>query len=103
MRSCWRAEVVSKRANAIRARYSDRFNCSGARRRGPFSAVAARLILGDRGYQSIDYCREVDAAGGYVLIRYQTQINPVVVHCVLDGRATSAYRDGQHEYVFSPG
>lgn len=55
------------------------------------SDLKGKLIIGDRGYQSVDYCREVDAAGGYVLIRYQTQINPVVVHCVLDGRVTSEH------------
>jgi hypothetical protein len=52
------------------------------------------LLIGDRGYQSVDYCRNVDAAGGYVLIRHQNQINPVVVRSLIDGKPTSSH-DGQ--------
>jgi hypothetical protein len=53
--------------------------------------LKGRLIVGDRGYQSVDYCREVDAGGGYVLIRHQTQIDPIVLRCFVDGKAVSAH------------
>ncbi|MGZ9275453.1 MAG: IS4 family transposase, partial [Nitrospira sp.] len=46
--------------------------------------LKGRLLIGDRGYQSVDYCRKVDAEGGYVLIRHQTRIDPLVTHCLLD-------------------
>jgi hypothetical protein len=49
------------------------------------------LIIGDRGYQSIDYCREVDAACGHVLIRHQTGIDPVIVQGFRDGKHIRAY------------
>jgi hypothetical protein len=55
--------------------------------------LKGQLIIGDRGYQSVDYCRNVDAQGGYVLIRHQTQINPQVLRCWTDGQPTST-RDG---------
>lgn len=62
--------------------------------------LKGRLLIGDRGYQSVDYCRKVDKEGGFVLIRHQTQIDPVVVGCLLDGQATSMH-DGQrlHQVV----
>ena len=62
--------------------------------------LQGRLLIGDRGYQSVDYCRNVDAAGGYVLIRHQTQINPVVVRSVINGEPTPKH-DGRrlHEIV----
>ena len=36
------------------------------------------LLLADRGYFSLDYLREVDAAGGSYVIRGKTSLNPVV-------------------------
>jgi hypothetical protein len=49
------------------------------------------LIIGDRGYQSIDYCREVDAACGHVLIRHQTGIDPVIIQGFRDGKLIRSY------------
>jgi hypothetical protein len=62
--------------------------------------LEGRLLIGDRGYQNVDYCRNVDAAGGYVLIRHQTQINPVVVRSLINGKPTPKH-DGQrlHDVV----
>jgi len=51
-----------------------------------------RLLLGDRGYQSVDYCREVAAAGGFVLIRHQTRIDPLIVHCWINDRPVPEIR-----------
>lgn len=48
-------------------------------------ALRRQLIIGDRGYQDVDYCRAVDASGGYVLIRHTTKVNPVVLRCWQDG------------------
>ena len=52
--------------------------------------LTGQLLIGDRGYQSVDYCRKVDAQGGYVLIRHQTTNNPLVTRCFFDRRLTSA-------------
>ena len=52
--------------------------------------LTGQLLIGDRGYQSVDYCRKVDAQGGYVLIRHQTKIDPLVIRCFLDRKPTSA-------------
>lgn len=49
------------------------------------------LIIADRGYQSIDYCREVDAAGGHVLIRHQTRVDPVIVQGFREGKPIQTY------------
>jgi hypothetical protein len=54
--------------------------------------LRGRLLIGDRGYQDIDYCREVDVHGGYVLIRHQTQINPAVIESFVDGNPVAAHR-----------
>lgn len=51
-----------------------------------------QLIIGDRGYQDVDYCREVDAHGGYVLIRAQLQMNPVIIESYVDGKLTASHR-----------
>ena len=48
--------------------------------------LRGQLIIGDRGYQDIDYTREVDAHGGYALIRGQLQINPAIVDSYIDGK-----------------
>ncbi len=48
--------------------------------------VCNQLIIADRGYQNIDYCREVHAHGGHVLIRFQTSTNPMIVNSFVDGR-----------------
>lgn len=45
-----------------------------------------RLIVGDRGYQGVEYCREVHAHGGYVLIRHQNKIDPLVMNCFVNGK-----------------
>jgi hypothetical protein len=62
--------------------------------------LKGQLLIGDRGYQSVDYCRNVDASGGFVLIRHQTQINPVVVRGLVDGQFMSTL-EGQrlHDVV----
>lgn len=62
--------------------------------------LKGHLLIGDRGYQSVDYCRKVDKEGGFVLIRHQTQINPVVIRSLIDGKHTPMH-DGQrlHDVV----
>ena len=44
------------------------------------------LLLADRGYRDIDYCRRVHHAGGSFIVRFQTGINPVVVRASVGGR-----------------
>jgi hypothetical protein len=56
--------------------------------------LKGQLIIGDRGYQSVDYCHNVDTEGGYALIRHQSHINPLVLRSWIDGKPTSK-RDGQ--------
>ena len=43
------------------------------------------LLLADRGYRDIDYCRRVHHAGGSFIVRFQTGINPVVVRASVGG------------------
>lgn len=50
------------------------------------------LLIADRGYQDIDYCREVHSHGGYVLIRHQTAINPAIIDSFADGHSVPAHR-----------
>jgi hypothetical protein len=50
--------------------------------------LKALLLIGYRGYQSVDYCRNVDTEGGHLLIRHQTTINPRVVRALIDGEPT---------------
>lgn len=64
------------------------------------AALKGLLLIGDRGYQSVDYCRKVDKAGGFVLIRHQMQIDPVVIRSLVDGKHTPMH-DGHrlHDVV----
>lgn len=50
-----------------------------------------RLMIADRGYQDIDYCREVHSHGGYVLIRHQIAINPTIINSFAGGKVVLAH------------
>ena len=56
------------------------------------SELRNQLIIGDRGYQDVDYCREVDAHGGHVLVRAQIQINPGITESYVDGKLVVSHR-----------
>ena len=45
-----------------------------------------KLLLADRGYMDVAYCRRVHHAGGSFIVRFQTKINPVVVRALVGGR-----------------
>ena len=45
-----------------------------------------KLLLADRGYLDVASCRRVHRAGGSVIVRCQTGINPVVVRALVGGR-----------------
>jgi hypothetical protein len=45
-----------------------------------------KLLLADRGYMDVNYCRRVHHAGGAFIVRFQTKINPVVVRALVGGR-----------------
>ena len=52
-----------------------------------------KLILADRGYMDIDYCRHVHHAGGYsFIVRFKTGVNPVVVRARVGGRERVSWR-----------
>ena len=42
----------------------------------PPQSLTRKLLLADRGYQSLDYWEEVDAAGGFFLMRGKGDLNP---------------------------
>ena len=42
----------------------------------PPESLTDKLLLADRGYQSLDYWEEVDAAGGFFLVRGKSNLNP---------------------------
>ena len=50
------------------------------------------LILADRGYMDIDYCRHVHHAGGSFIVRFKTGVNPVVVRARVGGRERVSWR-----------
>jgi len=54
--------------------------------------LQGQLVIGDRGYQDIDYCRDVHDHGGYVLIRHQTRVDPFVLDSFIDGKLVSSHR-----------
>ena len=56
------------------------------------SELPGCLLIADRGYQDVNYCREVDEHGGYVLIRHQSRINPTIVDSYVDGKAIDSHR-----------
>ncbi|MFT5431340.1 MAG: hypothetical protein ACI9OJ_002019 [Myxococcota bacterium] len=37
-----------------------------------------KLVMADRGYDGVEYCRDVDAAGGHSIIRFKSAINPII-------------------------
>jgi len=45
-----------------------------------------KLLLADRGYMDVAYCRRVHHAEGSFIVRFQTGINPVVVRALVGGR-----------------
>ena len=51
-----------------------------------------KLILADRGYMDIDYCRHVHHAGGSFIVRFKTGVNPVVVRARVGGRERVSWR-----------
>ena len=53
------------------------------------------LILADRGYMDIAYCRHVHHAGGSFIVRFKTGVNPVVVRARVGGRERVSWR-GKH-------
>ena len=44
--------------------------------RSPARSQTRKLLLADRGYQSLDYWEEVEAAGGFFLMRGKANLNP---------------------------
>ena len=50
------------------------------------SDLAGRLILADRGYEDLAYCRAVAAASGYFIIRCKSQLNPLITRCEIGGK-----------------
>lgn len=50
------------------------------------TTLAGSLILTDRGYQSAEYGRQVDAAGGFVIMRCTQKVNPQLRACWLGGQ-----------------
>ena len=50
-----------------------------------------KLLLADRGYMDVAYCRRVHHAGGSFIVRFQTGINPVVVRATVGGRQRSSW------------
>ncbi len=50
-----------------------------------------KLLMADRGYMDVDYCRRVHHAGGSFIVRFQTGINPVVVRATVGGRERSSW------------
>lgn len=49
----------------------------------PAKTLSGKLLLADRGYQSLDYWDEVQAAGGFFLMRGKSDLNPRV--CAVRG------------------
>ena len=54
------------------------------------------LILADRGYMDIDYCRHVHHAGGSFIVRFKTGVNPVVIRARVGGRVSGCRGVGKH-------
>lgn len=52
----------------------------------PADSLRGKLILGDRGYTSLSYCRAVEIAGGHYLIRFRKDVNPWVLECRVNGQ-----------------
>lgn len=49
--------------------------------------LSGSLLLADRGYLSLDYLRQVDAADGSFIVRGKTNLNPLIIKAVgPDGR-----------------
>lgn len=52
----------------------------------PASWLRGKLLLADRGFGKIEYCRDIDEAGGFFLIRLRGNVNPTVLSCRANGR-----------------
>ncbi len=50
------------------------------------NSLYRKLILTDRGYQDLGYCRDVERAGGYFVSRCKSNLNPTIVEAYVDGR-----------------
>ncbi|NUN15675.1 MAG: hypothetical protein HUU55_18780 [Myxococcales bacterium] len=42
--------------------------------------------MADRGYAHKEYCSAIAPAGGWFVIRFNADINPMVVRCFVDGQ-----------------
>lgn len=49
-------------------------------------SLRGKLILADRGYTSLSYCRAVAEAGGHYLIRFRKDVNPWLRECWVNGQ-----------------
>lgn len=49
-------------------------------------SLAGKLLLADRGYDDLEYCRQVQEAGGVCIVRFKGNINPTVRSCWVDGQ-----------------
>jgi hypothetical protein len=66
----------------------------------PPELLTGTLLIADRGYQSVDYCRDVDRHHGFVLIRHQTTINPAIVQGAVNGKSVRITRSTRlHDLV----
>ncbi len=54
-----------------------------------------RLLLADRGYQGAEYGRQVDAAGGFFVLRFTRKVNPRIRACWIGGERQPEW-EGQH-------
>jgi len=50
------------------------------------NSLDQKLILTDRGYQDLDYCNEVEEAGGAFVSRCKRNLNPTIVVAYVDGK-----------------
>ena len=51
----------------------------------PARMLRRKLLLADRGYGKLDYCRSVDEAGGFFVIRLKSTVNPTVLSARMNG------------------
>lgn len=48
--------------------------------------LSGQLVLADAGYNALDFPQAIDAEGGWYLIRFRSDANPLVHQCWVDGR-----------------
>lgn len=54
-------------------------------------ALVGKLLLADRGYMDIDYCRRIQQAGGQFIVRFKTDVKPTVTRCWIKGRPRESW------------